>query len=83
MSGPRKNPRNMALAYRIWADCQTHGWYRTIAEVADALNEPPNKIQGIVHHRGWASRFKSVSHRHIDSNFNYAGLTDRALEAMS
>lgn len=53
-------PRTMALAYRIWADCQQHGWYRTISEVADSLGEPHQSVRSVIIKKKWQNRFRSV-----------------------
>lgn len=84
MTRPRQNPRSMALAYRIWADCQTHGWYRTIAEVADSLAEPERTVRGIIKAHGWQGRFRSVTPTvHGAHQFKRHELIDARLEAMS
>ncbi|RNF35058.1 hypothetical protein [Paracoccus methylarcula] len=84
MTRLRQNPRTMALAYRIWANCQIHGWYRTIAEVADALGEPVSTIRTIVKARGWQGRFRAVSPTTLGAyKFTRINLTDETLEAMS
>lgn len=83
MTRRRQNPRTMAIAFRIWANCQTHGWYRTIEEIAEAVGENWMTVRTIMVHRGWHRRTKSVSQRMIDTNHNVAESFDRALEAMS
>lgn len=52
------SPRTQALAFRIWADCQTHGWERTAAEIADNLGETPVRIARTARAKGWTPRLR-------------------------
>lgn len=54
----RMSPRSMALAYRIWADCSTHGWYRPIADIAAGLDVSPERIRRVAQEKGWNGRFE-------------------------
>lgn len=52
-------PASHTLAYRVWGECNLHGWDRTIAEVAEALDEPVQRVRRIVQVKQWADRFRS------------------------
>lgn len=49
------SPRTQALAFRIWAECQSHGWERTAGDIADHLNETPARIARVARAKGWTS----------------------------
>lgn len=62
------NPRSMALAAIIHHDCETHGWDRTAAEVADDLAErypaardwapSAQQVARIARAKGWSGRLR-------------------------
>lgn len=57
------SPRTMTLAYLIWCDCQTHGWARTVAEIADSLGEDEARVRRVAQIKQWLSRMRSMSDR--------------------
>lgn len=59
-------PRTHAIAYRIWADCEMWGWNRTIAEIAESVDEPYHTVRAIIGHRRWTGRIKSMQTRQYD-----------------
>lgn len=68
---PRKparqlKPRNEAVAFRIWQDCQTHGWYRTIHDIADSVDEPVNRCVQILQMKRWTGRIQRIQIENID-----------------
>lgn len=55
-----KNPTTEALLYRIWAHCHPIEWDCTIAECAEAIDEPMRRVKAVVQHRGWTHRFRKA-----------------------
>jgi hypothetical protein len=51
-------PRSMALAYRIWADCQAHGWERTAAEISINLGVEAMRVARVARQKGWTARLR-------------------------
>jgi neutral trehalase len=62
----RLNPRNEAVAFRVWQDCQTHGWYRTIHDIADSIDEPVNRLVQILQLKRWTGRIRRIQIENID-----------------
>lgn len=56
----RFNPANEAIAFRLWQYAEQIGWNCTIAEAADAIDEPMNRVRGIVGSKGWGHRFRAT-----------------------
>jgi hypothetical protein len=55
------NPRSAALAFRIWRYAEPLGWDCTVAEIADDLREPVQRVRAICQHRGWNRKLRGVS----------------------
>lgn len=53
------NPRSEALAFRIWAHCKPIGWDCTMADLAERLDEPVERIRAVVGRKGWTGRLRS------------------------
>lgn len=60
-------PRDMALAYRIWAYADPRGWNVTIPELADEMGVSHQKMTGLLHVRGWLGRVRRGSPRGMDN----------------
>lgn len=54
-------PATMALAYRIWGNCNLHGWARTVAEIADSLDEDEKRVRRVAQIKGWLSRMRATT----------------------
>lgn len=83
---PRKparqlKPRNEALAFRIWQDCQLHGWYRTIHEISDNLDEPTPRLVQVLQLKRWTGRIRRIQIENIDVPLKTIR-TDQALEGI-
>ena len=64
---PRKfDPASEALAFRIWQYCERREWNVSIADVAEALDEPVARVRGICTQRRWSTRMRKVAHRQLD-----------------
>jgi hypothetical protein len=61
------SPRTEALAFRIWSHCQPIEWDITVPDLADALDEPTNRVRTVVNLKGWQTRLRSVKARDEDS----------------
>jgi hypothetical protein len=73
------NPKSMALAYRIWCYAHPLGWDCTVAEIADELREPVQRVQRICSHRGWNRKLRVVQTNRIDTGtIGFAVSTDLA-----
>jgi hypothetical protein len=55
------NPKSAALAFRIWQYAHPLGWDCTVAEIADELREPVQRVQAICQHRGWNRKLRKVA----------------------
>lgn len=62
-------PRSMALAYRIWADCKTHGWDRTLEQIAGSLGEDIPRIRRIAQMKNWLNRFRAGADHWRDGGY--------------
>ncbi|EYD71784.1 hypothetical protein [Limimaricola hongkongensis] len=51
-------PRSEALAYRIWAEAKPIGWDCSVTDLAEALDETPQRIGMICRAKGWSDRFR-------------------------
>lgn len=62
------SPRLMTAAFKVWADCQQHGWYRTPAEIAETADMPERLVASAIRAKGWAPRLrKEEPHHELDS----------------
>lgn len=50
----------MALAFRIWANCETHGWERTSSEIAEDLDTTTQKVANTLRAKGWSDRVRPM-----------------------
>lgn len=76
------NPRTETLAYRIWGDCRTNGWFRTFDEIAEALNVDPGRIRRVAQLKGWSNRFRATSDSWRDCG-HITPMMDAALERLA
>lgn len=58
--------RKMALAYRIYCDCEMWGWNRTIREIAETVGEDYHRVRGVIGQKGWSGRVKIQHYRAAD-----------------
>lgn len=78
------SPASQALAYRIWGYCNPLGWGQTSADVAQALDETPQRISAIVRRKNWQERFiMTVSHNidfpaHLADDAGHAIITSQS-----
>jgi len=77
-------PRNMALAYRIWAYCTPREWDCLAAEVAEALDADVKSVASICRARGWNQRMRTskIGFDPTISNSNATVTIDAALREM-
>ena len=68
VKGRNVSTATAALAYRIYGHCHP-GWGHTYAEVADALEVSPQRVQRVAVMVGWTGRFTAVS----DGGERYCG----------
>ncbi|WP_158972392.1 hypothetical protein [Chachezhania sediminis] len=54
------NPIAEAIAFRVWQHCEPIGWNCTVAEAAEAVDEPLGRVSRIIGHKGWGTRFRST-----------------------
>ena len=52
------NPRTEALAFRIWQHCEPKGWDCTSQEIAEALDEPRQRVISVMHWKGWSWKLR-------------------------
>lgn len=57
---PLRNPRAMALAYRIWAHAAPRGWNCTIEDLAEAMDVTVQQVGVILYRKGWAGRLRVI-----------------------
>lgn len=50
------SPHFEALAFRLWASCETYGWERPLKEIADELQVDWRLLASVVRHKGWTGR---------------------------
>lgn len=79
--GRQMKPRNMALAMRVWQDCQLHGWYRTIHEIADSIDAEVPRLVQVLQLKKWTGRIKRIQIENIDVPLKTIR-TDEALEGI-
>lgn len=73
-------PRGHAIAFRIWQYCQPLGWDCTLAEVADALDEPLATVRAVIKLKNWGGRLRMTKTYYRGSGGNdYALSVDAVL----
>lgn len=75
-------PATMALAYRIWGDCRLHGWARTVAEIAESLDEDAARVRRVAQLKGWLPRMRTTTCRDRDTPLMTASF-DAQLERLA
>ncbi|WP_372993877.1 hypothetical protein [Sulfitobacter sp.] len=77
-------PRSHAIAFRIWQVCKPLAWDFTLAEVADALDEPVATVRAVIKLKGWGGRLRSTKAHYRGAGGNpYAVAADNALDGYS
>jgi len=73
-------PRGHAIAFRIWQYCQPRGWDCTLADVADALDEPFATVRAVIKLKNWGGRLRMTkTHYHGSGGNDYALRVDVVL----
>ncbi len=73
-------PRGHAIAFRVWQYCQPLGWDCTLAEVADALDEPFATVRAVIGVKNWGGRLRMTkTHYHGSGGNDYALSVDAVL----
>ena len=63
-------PKLETIAFRAWAYCETHGWDRTVADLAQALDLRERQVQNVVNFKRWQNRFRTKATR---QNLSHSG----------
>ena len=53
------NPRQQALAYRIWALAEPVGWDLTPTALAEELDVSVQQVRWILRKKGWSTRVRA------------------------
>lgn len=72
-------PRGHAIAFRIWQVCTPLAWDCTLAEVADALDEPVATVRAVIKLKNWGGRLRRTQVDYRGAGGNYALSVDAAL----
>ncbi len=73
------SPASQALAYRVWGYCKPLGWGQTCADVAQALDETPQRIASIMRAMKWQDRFATLQRFNLDMPLRLADDTGHAI----
>lgn len=58
-------PQQHAIRFRIWQFATPRGWDVTCADIAEALDENPHVIGGVIRKAGWNTRIRKTSYDHM------------------
>lgn len=75
------SPLAMAAAYIIRADCEAHGWERTITEIAASTGMPGQRVMKILALKNWTQRTRRA-HRSTHDADTMITRHDAALDAL-
>ena len=77
------NPKTEALKFRIWQYASPKGWDVTVNDIADALEESPERVRAVCVAAGWMTRIRKLSdHRGQDFMFWVNGTASAAREVV-
>lgn len=54
------SPKTLALRYRIWSFASKREWDVTIQDIAEALEEPVQRVNTTVRFAGWGNRVRAL-----------------------
>lgn len=69
------NPKQKALAFRIWAYAKPRGWNCTIAEIADALDVAIQPVINALRYEGWMPRIPKTQTSMMQSDRVTGGMS--------
>lgn len=75
------SPGAMAAAYIIRADCEAHGWERTITEIAASTGMSGQRVMKILALKNWTQRTRRA-HRSTHDADSLITRHDAALDAL-
>ncbi len=77
-------PRGHAIAFRIWQLCKPLAWDCTLAEVAEAVDEPVATVRAVIKLKNWGGRLRTTKAHYRGAGGNsYAASADNALDGYS
>jgi hypothetical protein len=64
-----RSPKSEAVAYRIWCFAEPRGWDVSVMEIAEALDESPQRVASTCQRRGWIGRMRAPERRCLDVGY--------------